>query len=107
VNLYVEKGLNFGPTYDLILHHENSPAHKALKTQKAPKCVIETEYTPCSPVMDSNDFWLFRKISLPYRYEDFKIMNTLKFLKKCADSTESYSTTGVPKMFPVEAVEFG
>jgi hypothetical protein len=40
----------------------------------------------------------FQKLSLPYTEEDFRILMTSK--TECDDSTESYSTTGVPKMFP-------
>jgi hypothetical protein len=31
----------------------------------------------------------------------------LKTSKKCDGSTESYSTTGVPKIFPILAVSLG
>jgi hypothetical protein len=43
---------------DWILHHDNSPAHKALSAKQflAQKSVIEMEHLPYSPDMASNDF---------------------------------------------------
>jgi hypothetical protein len=37
--------------------------------------------------------------------EDFRILKTSK--KKSDDSTESYSTIGIPKMFPTGAASLG
>jgi hypothetical protein len=57
------------------------------------------EHLPHSPDLDLNGFWLF-----PIKY----VLKGQRFqdnddIKKSDDSTESYSTTGVPKMFPTMA----
>jgi histone-lysine N-methyltransferase SETMAR len=49
---------------DLILHHDNVPAHKVLSVKQflAQKSITEIEHPPCSPDLALNDFWLFPKI---------------------------------------------
>jgi hypothetical protein len=44
---------------------------------------------------------LLSKVLFTPRDENFRILKTSK---KCDNSTESYSTTRVPKMFPAVAV---
>jgi hypothetical protein len=51
-----------------------------------------------------NDFWLSPEIQSTLKCEDFR---TLKESKKKFDDTESYSTTGVPEMFPTVAASLG
>jgi hypothetical protein len=45
-----------------------------------------------------NDFWLFPKIKYALRGQRFQDIEDIQKIK-CDDSTERYSTTGVPKMF--------
>jgi len=52
------------------------------------------EHEPYSPDLAPKD------ICLPLRDEDFRILTTSK---KCDDSTESYSRTGISKMLPTVA----
>jgi len=47
---------------------------------------------PYFPDLASNDFWLFPEIKSALKGRRFQD-------KKCDDSTENYSTIGVPKMF--------
>jgi hypothetical protein len=61
------------------------------------------EHPTYSPDLAPNDF-CFQKYSLPYRDEYFRILKTSK---KCDDSTESCSTTAVPKMSPIVLSSFG
>jgi hypothetical protein len=81
-----------------VLHHDNDPAHKALSIKEflAQKSITETEYSPHSPSLAPNDFWLFPEIKSALD-EDFRILKTSKI---CDDGNESHSTTGVPKIFP-------
>jgi hypothetical protein len=63
--------------------------------------ITEMEHPSCSPDLAMNDFWLFPKIKSALkggRFQDTEYIH---------DSTESYSTTGVPKMFPTVAASFG
>jgi hypothetical protein len=50
------------------------------------------EHLPFSPDLALNDFWLFPKMK-----------SALKGRRFCDDSTERYSTAGIPKMFPTVA----
>jgi hypothetical protein len=53
------------------------------------------EHPLYSPDLALYDFWLLPKLN--YVRDDFRI---LKPSRKNYGNTESYSTTGVPKMFP-------
>jgi hypothetical protein len=55
------------------------------------------EYAPCSLDLAPNDIWLFPKIKSALKRGSFQ--DTEDIQKKCDEDTESYSTTGVPKMF--------
>jgi len=62
---------------DWILHHDNSPAHKALSVKwfLAQKSVTEMEHPPYSPDLALNDFWLFPKIKSAlkvWRFQDIE-----------------------------------
>jgi hypothetical protein len=83
---------------DWILYHDNGLAHKALSVKQflAQKSITEMKQPPYSPYLSPNDFWLFLKIKSASK--GWKFQN-LKHPKNCDDSSESYSTTGVPKMF--------
>jgi len=80
-----------------ILHYDNAPVHKALSVRQflAQNLITELECTPCSPYLAPNYFWPFRKTK--------SALKRWRYPKKCDDSTESYSTTGVPKTFPAVA----
>jgi hypothetical protein len=54
--------------------------------------------------MTSNSFWLFPKIHSALQGRRFQ---DIKKVKKREDGTESYSTTGVPEMFPTVATSLG
>jgi hypothetical protein len=45
-----------------------------------------------------NDFWLFPKMKFTLKGRKFRATEDIQ--KECDDGTESYSTKGVPKMFP-------
>jgi hypothetical protein len=45
-----------------------------------------------------NDFWLFPEIKSALKGRKFQ--DTEDIQRKYYNSTESYSTTGIPKMFP-------
>jgi histone-lysine N-methyltransferase SETMAR len=85
-----------------ILLHENAPAHKALSVKYflAQKLITEMEHPPYSPDLALNDFWLFPNIKSSLKGRRFQ---DTEDIKKSDDSTKSYSTTGVPKMFPIVA----
>jgi histone-lysine N-methyltransferase SETMAR len=60
---------------DLILHHDNAPAHKALSAKQflIEKSITEMEHPPCSPDLAPKDFWLFPKMKSALtgrRYQD-------------------------------------
>jgi hypothetical protein len=59
------------------------------------------EHPSYSHDLAPNDFWLFPKTNSSLQGQGFQ---DIKDIKKCDDSTESYSTTGVPKMFLTAAV---
>jgi hypothetical protein len=52
---------------DLILHHDNAPAHKVFSVKQflASKLIIEMEHPPYYPDLALIEFWLFKKLSLP------------------------------------------
>jgi hypothetical protein len=54
------------------------------------------EHPPCSPDLDPNDFWLFLQTKSALKKR--RLQDT-KDIKKCDDSTESYSTTELQKYF--------
>jgi hypothetical protein len=56
------------------------------------------EHPSCSSDLAPNDFWLFPKIKSPLKGRKFQ---------DTEDGTESYSTSGVPKMFPTVAASLG
>jgi hypothetical protein len=52
------------------------------------------EHSSHSPDLAPSDFWLFTKIKSALKGQrDFRVLKT-------SNDTKSYSTTGVPKMFP-------
>jgi hypothetical protein len=63
------------------------------------------EHPPHSPDLAPNDFWLFPKIKSAVK--DRRFQDTEDIQNKCDDGTESYSTAGVPKMFPTVAASLG
>jgi hypothetical protein len=63
------------------------------------------KYPPCSPDVASNDFWLFQKIKVSFK--GMKISGYWKHPNNSDGGTGSYSTTGVPKMFPTVAASLG
>jgi histone-lysine N-methyltransferase SETMAR len=74
------KGHKLWPNY-LILHHDNSPAHKALSFKQflAQKSITEMEHPPCSPDLALNDFWLFPEIKSALkgrRFQDIEDIQT-------------------------------
>jgi hypothetical protein len=62
------------------------------------------EYPPCSPDLTPNDFWLFTKMKSALKGRRFQ---GIENIQKCNESTESYSTTVVPKLFPTGAAPLG
>jgi transposase InsO family protein len=83
---------------DRILHHDNVPAHKALSVRQflPQKSITIIEHTPYSPD-------LFPKVNPTLRGRRFQDES----IKKCDDGNESYSVTGVRKMFPTVAASMG
>jgi hypothetical protein len=69
---------------DLILHHDNAGAHKALslslslKKFLARESITEMEHPPYSPDVAPNDFWPFQNKFCHKRDEDFTLLRTLK-----------------------------
>jgi hypothetical protein len=85
---------------DWVFQHNNAPAHKALSVKQflAQKLVTETKHQ-----LQSRDwlrFMAFSKIKSALKGRRFQ--NT-EDIKKCDHSTESCSTTGVPKIFSTVA----
>jgi hypothetical protein len=76
---------------DWVVHHDSAPAHKthSVKQFFAQRLITEMEHPPCSSYLRDGDFGI------------------LKTPKKYDNTTESYSTTGVPKMFPTVAASLG
>jgi hypothetical protein len=62
------------------------------------------EHPPCSPEWSLNDFWLFPEIKSALKGQRFQDKG---HPKRRDDGTESYSTTGVLKMFPTVAALLG
>jgi hypothetical protein len=63
------------------------------------------EHPPYSPDLVPNDFWLFPKVNSVLKERWFS--GYWRHPKKCDDGTESYSTTGVPKIFTKVAALLG
>jgi hypothetical protein len=59
-----------------------------------------------SPDLAPGDFWLFPKIKSTLKGQRFQDIEDIP-KKKCDDSTDSYSITGVPEMFPTVAALLG
>jgi hypothetical protein len=55
------------------------------------------EHPICSSNLALNDFWLLPEIKSALKGRKFQ---DVEDTQKSDDGTESYSTTGVPKMFP-------
>jgi hypothetical protein len=90
---------------DWIFHHDVAPAHKALfvKLCLVQNSITEMEHPSCSPNLAPNGFWLFPKIRSALKGRIFQNMEDIK----CEDGTETYSTTGVPKMFLTVTASLG
>jgi histone-lysine N-methyltransferase SETMAR len=75
---------------DLVLHHDNAPAHKALSVKQylTLKSITEVEHPPCSPDLAPNDFWLFPKIKSALKGRT-KISRYWRHKTKCDDGTEN------------------
>jgi hypothetical protein len=77
-------------TNEWILHHDSVPAHKTLTVKQfvTQNSITEMEYSPCSPDLAPNDFWLFLEIMfvLKERFQDIeyiqKNMTALKVFHK-------------------------
>jgi hypothetical protein len=63
----------------------------------APKSITKMEHPPYSPDLALNDFWLFPNIKSALQQRRFQDNDDIQ--KNGDDGTESYSTTGIPKMF--------
>jgi hypothetical protein len=59
---------------DLILHHDNAPAHKVLFVKEflAQKSITEMEHPSCSPDLAPNDFQLFPRIKSALKGQRFQ-----------------------------------
>jgi hypothetical protein len=91
---------------DWILHHDNAPAHRPLFKQfLAQKSITELEHPPYSPALAPNASWLFPKIMSALKGRKFWDTENIK--RKCENGTESYSTTGIPRMFTTVATSLG
>jgi hypothetical protein len=55
------------------------------------------EHSPYFHDLAPNDFWLFPKLERVLKGPRFQVTEDIE---KTDDCTESYSTTGIPKMFP-------
>jgi hypothetical protein len=64
------------------------------------------EHSPCSPGLAPNDFWLFPEIKYALKGRRFQDIGDIQ-KRKSDDSTESYSTTGDPKMLPTVTASLG
>jgi hypothetical protein len=86
--------------HDWIFHHNKAPTYNALSIEKFldQKSITEMEHQCYFSRCFSG---CFQKYFPPRRDEDFRILKILK--AKCDDGTESYSTTGAPKIFPAAA----
>jgi hypothetical protein len=62
------------------------------------------EHPSCSPDLAPNDFWLFPKIKIALKGRSFQ---DTEDIQKCDHGSESYSTTGVPEIFPTVAASLG
>jgi hypothetical protein len=73
VKLCVEKWLEMWPN-DSILHHDKTPAHKALSVQQfvAQKSIMEMKHSPYSPHLIPNDLRYFTKIKSALRVQRFQ-----------------------------------
>jgi hypothetical protein len=66
---------------DLILHHDNTPSHKAFSFMQflAQKLITEMKHPPYSSDLALNDFWLFPKIKSTLKgYKDVRLLKTKK-----------------------------
>jgi hypothetical protein len=73
---------------------------RSLKQLLAQKSITEIEHPPHCPDLDPDDFWLFPKIKSALKERRFQdIEDTQK--------NESYSTKGVPKIFPPVSTSLG
>jgi hypothetical protein len=62
-----------------------------------PTFINAKEHPFCPPHFAPNDLWLFPKVKSSLKGRKFQ---NIKTSKKCDGGTESWSTTGVPKIFP-------
>jgi hypothetical protein len=65
------------------------------------------KHPPYSCDLVRNDFLLFLKIKSTLKGQRYQDIEDIQKKKKCDDGTESYSTTGVPKMCPTVATLLG
>jgi hypothetical protein len=78
----------------------------SVKQFLAQKSITEMEHTPFYPDLAPNNFWVFPKIKSALKRRRFQNTEDTPPPQK-NDSTESCSTTRVPKMFPTVATSFG
>jgi len=75
---YVNNVCKKGPELWLnswIIHHYNAPAHKAFSFKQflTPTVITEIEYSPYSPHLAPNDFWLFSQIKSALKGRRFQV----------------------------------
>jgi hypothetical protein len=103
VKLCVGKGLNFGPN-DWILHHDKAPVHKVLSVS-GPK--IDYLHGTLMLFLWFGSKWLLAVSKNTVYLKETKISGYQSHPTKCDDGTESYSITGVPKIFPTMVASLG
>jgi hypothetical protein len=92
-------GLELRPI-DWILHHDNAPAHKVLAVKQflAQKSITEMGHPPYPRIWLQMTSGCFRKKKSAIKGRRFQDTD---------NGTQSYSATGVGKMFPAVAASLG
>jgi histone-lysine N-methyltransferase SETMAR len=67
---------------DWILHHDNSPAHKAFSVKQflAQKSSTEMKHPSHSPELAPNDFWLFPKMKSVLKGRRFRDVDDIQIM---------------------------
>jgi hypothetical protein len=105
-NTYVCRKRTYLQPSDSIHHHDNAPANEVLSDNQllAQKLITEMECPLYSPDLAPNDLSVPKnKVCL----KGMKISGYWRHPKKCDNSNESHSTTGVPNMFWTVAASSG